>query len=35
MMLIFGYGVTVVAFNYECKKAKMDLVEIFQSRVEK
>ncbi|MGB4849160.1 MAG: hypothetical protein WBP41_14650, partial [Saprospiraceae bacterium] len=29
MMLIFGYGVTVVAFNYECKKAKLDLEQIF------
>ncbi|MEP6794119.1 MAG: hypothetical protein ABJB16_07325 [Saprospiraceae bacterium] len=31
MMLIVGYGVTVVAFNYECNKAKLDLEQIFQA----
>ncbi len=33
MMLIFGYGLTVVAFNYECHKAKLDLdlEQIFQA----
>ncbi|MFZ1678023.1 MAG: hypothetical protein WAT91_12160 [Saprospiraceae bacterium] len=29
MMLIFGYGVTVVAFNYECNKSQKDLEQIF------
>ncbi len=31
MMLIFGYGVTVAAFNNECNKAVADLEQIFQA----
>ncbi|MGB3078743.1 MAG: hypothetical protein WBB31_06670 [Saprospiraceae bacterium] len=32
MLLLFGYGVTVAAFNYECNKSKPDLEQIFQSK---